>query len=161
MGATAAIKAVDPARAEVQLIQIGRRELRLEDDTYRTMLATLCDGKTSSTALTAIERKRVLDHLRAKGFVVRPKSPVAGDAWQREPQIRKLRAMWYVLAEDGAVARPANTAACNDAIEVWAKRQLGQHTPPLAALRFASGPQMNKLVEELKAWLRRLNLAVM
>lgn len=152
--------AADPARAEIQLIQIGRRELRLEDDTYRTMLANLCSGKTSSTALTAAERKRVLDHLKAKGFVVRPRAPAAVDAWQREPQMRKLRAMWYVLADAGAVARPANTPACNDAVEVWAKRQLSQHKPPLAALRFATGPQMNKLVEELKAWLRRLQLEV-
>lgn len=151
------------AAQEIKLIQIGRRALQLDDDTYRAMLANLTGGKTSSTALSDSERQRVLAHMKASGFVVKPRadSPAAAEqGWQRAPQMRKLRAMWYLLADRGHVARPADMAACNAAIEIWAKRQLIGQPVPLASLRFATGPQMDKLVEALKAWCARLGLAL-
>lgn len=149
------------AAQEIKLIQIGRRALQLDEPTYRAMLANLTGGKTSSKALSEAERKAVLTHMKARGFVVQPRadSPAAAEqGWQRAPQMRKLRAMWYLLADGGHTARPADMAACNVAIEVWAKRQLINHSAPLAALRFATGPQMDKLVEALKAWCARLGL---
>lgn len=149
------------AAHEIKLIQIGRSALRLDDDTYRAMLANLASGKTSSKLLTADERQAVLQHLKAHGFVVKPKAgskAAAADTWQREPQMRKLRAMYYVLADAGAVDRPADMAACNAAVEAWAKRQLAGSMTPLDAMRFASGTQMDKLIEAMKYWLARLHL---
>lgn len=149
------------SQREITLIQIGRSTLGLDDDTYREMLAGLCGGKTSSKALTGPERKRVIKHMTASGFVIKPKATVdEHTAWQREPQLRKLRAMWYLLADGGHVDRPGDTQACNDAIEVWALRQLSTHKPPLAALRFASGAQMTALVQALKRWGQRVGVAV-
>jgi phage gp16-like protein len=148
------------AAFEVKLIQIGRRALQLDDGTYRDMLARFSGGKTSSTALTAAERQQVLAHMKASGFVVKPKSgskAAAESGWQRAPQMRKLRAMWYVLADAGEVDPPADMDACNAAIETWAKRQLEARV--FSALRFATGPQMDKLIESLKMWLGRLGLA--
>lgn len=152
------------AAQEITLIQIGRSELRLDDDTYRTMLANLCGGKTSSKALSAAERQTVLTHMKSRGFVIKPKAlkHSAGETWHREPQLRKLRAMWWTLADAGHVERPADAAACTAAVEAWAMRHLAsggkQHLAPLAAIRFASGPQMNELVEGMKKWLQRLRL---
>ena len=149
------------AATEIKLIQIGRRALGLDETTYRAMLANLAGGKTSSTLLTAEERQTVLRHLKAKGFVVKPKdtSASAMNGWQREPQMRKLRAMWYVLADAGHVERPADMAACNDAIEAWGKVQLlGSPVGRLDKLRFANGAQMDKLIEQMKRWLARLKL---
>ena len=65
--------------------------------------------------------------LKARGFVVKPRAdgPAAAEqGWQRAPQMRKLRAMWYLLADGAHVDRPADMAACNAGIEAWAKRQL-------------------------------------
>lgn len=150
------------AATEVRLIQIGRRALQLDDATYRRMLAELAGGKTSSTTLSAGERRTVLDHLKARGFVVKAKGGKGADAWQREPQMRKLRAMWYVLADAGEVDAPADMAACNAAVQAWAKRQLNGRAAltlgRLDAMRFASGAQMDRLIESLKAWLTRLQL---
>jgi phage gp16-like protein len=148
---------------EIKLIQIGRRQLQLDDDTYRALLRRLCAGKESSKELTAYERKKVLAHYRASGFVVKPKpgsARAAEDGWARAPQMRKLRAMWYVLAEAGHVETPATTQDCNAAIEAWAKARLNAASPQpaLGALRFASSEQMNELVEQLKRWLGRLGL---
>lgn len=146
----------DAAR-EIRLIQMGRSQLKLDDDTYRQMLANLCGGKTSSKALTAQERQRVLAHLKSRGFVIKRKGDgQTQDGWRRAPQMRKLRAIWYLLAERGEVDRPANAEACDAAIETWAKRQL----PELDAIRFADGQQMSKLIEEIKAWGRRVGAPV-
>lgn len=151
------------AALEIKLIHIGRSALGMDDATYRAMLARLCSGKTSSKALTGAERQAVLAHMKASGFTVKPRgkstSP-AGIDWQREPQLLKLRALWYLLADAGAVERPADTLACNAAIEAWAKRQFSARKPPLDALRFASGPQMNDLVEQAKQWARRVGAPV-
>lgn len=152
------------AAQEITLIQIGRTALGLDDATYRQMLANICGGKTSSKALTAGERQAVLKHMKARGFVIKPKAPKhsAGETWHREPQLRKLRAMWWTLADAGHVERPADAAACTAAVEAWAIRHLASggklHLAPLAAIRFASGPQMNELVEGMKKWLERLRL---
>lgn len=149
-----------PRATEIKLIQIGRAALGLDDATYRQMLRNLCDGKTSSKDLSDSQRQVVLKHMKARGFVVKPKagSPAAAEAgWQRAPQMRKLRAMWYAMAERGHVDRPADTAACNAAIESWAKRHLAA-TLPLEALRFATGPQMDALIEAMKRWCTRLGV---
>jgi len=164
------------AAFEVTLIQIGRRELRMADDTYRTLLANVSGGKTSSKALDAAQRQAVLSHMKACGFVVKPRNAggkrgsvgtggtggdtCSGDtSWQREPQMRKLRAMWYVLADAGHVDRPADMDACHLAIETWAKRQINTGAlQTLDAMRFATGAQMDKLIESMKRWLARLDL---
>lgn len=163
--ATAANRASANAAAgaahEIKLIHIGRGALGLDDETYRAMLANVTGGKTSSKALTPTERQAVLQHMKARGFTLKPKAgstAAAEDAWQHAPQMRKLRAMWYLLAEGGHVDRPADAAACNAAVQAWAVRQLGSQA--FSHLRFASGDQMNDLVEAMKKWCLRLDLAL-
>lgn len=145
---------------EIKLIHIAKQALGLDEDTYRALVARFGAGATSSTQLSAAQRRALLTHLKDSGFKLRPNAGKVGSAWQREPQMRKLRAMWYELSEGGHVDRPADGAACNAAIEAWAKRQLSTHTPPLDALRFASGAQMAKLIEELKAWGLRVGAEI-
>lgn len=140
-------------RTEIALIKMGQAALGLDDETYRGMLATLCGGKTSCTALTWQERQEVIKHLKASGFVVK-QSKTAGRAW--DGGLYKLRAMWYALAEVGAVTRPDTTEQLDAAIDAWAKRQM---TGPGAAsaLRFASRPQMERLIESMKKWCLRVD----
>lgn len=156
-----ATTATDNSQAfEVKLIHIARNALKLADDTYRELLSRYGNGATSSKALTASQRRHLLQHFKACGFALRPTAGRTGSEWRREPQMRKLRAMWYCLADKAAVDKPANSAACDAAVEAWAKRQLQNDTPPLDALRFASGPQMSKLIEDMKAWARRVGAEV-
>ncbi|WP_200227867.1 regulatory protein GemA [Rubrivivax gelatinosus] len=143
------------ASFEVKLIHIGRQALGLDDETYRAMLANLCGGKTTSKALLPRERQVVLSHMKARGFELKPRRQAASNAangWQREPQMVKLRKLWYLLADAGAVQRPADKEACNAAIEIWARGRV-QH---LERMRFATGMQMSKLIEEATAWARRV-----
>lgn len=156
------------AQTEIRLIQIGRRELGLDEATYRALLANLTGGKSSSKDLTAAERQQVLNHMKARGFEVRPrregKTTAAtsalpeASAWRHEPLMRKLRAMWYALAAEGAVERPDGVEACNAAIEAWAQRMMSRWPVRPSRLRFARGEQLGKLVEEMKRWCQHLGL---
>lgn len=145
---------------EIKLIHIAKTSLGLADDSYRALLAKHGGGATSSKDLTASQRKKLLAHFKACGFQLRPKAGKTGSEWRREPQMRKLRAMWYRLADAGGVEQPADSAACDHAIEAWALRQLSTHTPPLQALRWATGEQMNTLIEAMKAWGHRIDAEI-
>lgn len=145
---------------EIKIIHIARQSLGLDDDTYRALLARIGNGASSSKALSASQRRHLLQHFKACGFKLRPTAGRVGSEWRREPQMRKLRAMWYRLADAGAVDQPADSTACDAAIEAWAKRQLQHDTPPLDALRFAAGKQMDKLIEAMKAWGDRIGADV-
>lgn len=145
---------------EIKLIHIARQALKMEEDTYRALLARYGNGATSSKALTASQRRHLLQHFKNAGFKLRPNSGKVGSEWRREPQMRKLRAMWYRLADAAAVDQPADSAACDAAVEAWAKRQLQNDTPPLDALRFASGAQMDRLIEAMKAWGGRVGAEI-
>jgi phage gp16-like protein len=129
----------------------------MDDNTYRAMLANLCGGKTSSKALTDVERQKVLRHFKTRGFVLKRKGGgQTDDGWRRRPLMRKLRALWYLLAEAGAVEHPADAHACDAAIETWAKRQLGD----LRELRLAHDDALVPLVEAAKQWARRVGAPV-
>lgn len=56
--------------AEIATIKVAIKELGIDDDTYRAMLVQLT-GKRSCADLSWQERKRVIDHLKTKGFKIR------------------------------------------------------------------------------------------
>lgn len=142
----------DPRKRELALIHMAKAHLGLSEADYRYVIAQVTGTeKTSAADLTAIEREKLLRHFKAKGFKVKAKP--AAQRPLRDPQHKKLRAMWYALADVSAVERPADAQACDVAIETWAKRQLASSPlGKLDALRFATGAQLNKLIEDMKAW---------
>ena len=144
---------------EIKLIHIGKGALHLGDEAYRGLIDGASGGRTqSSKELTAAERQLVLARMKAMGFVVKPKAGKGGEtvALIRAAQMRKLRAMWYALADVGEVTRPANAEACQAAVESWALSRLKD----LTALRMATGHDMAELIEQLKAWGDRVGADV-
>ena len=156
-------------KREIVLIQLAKsffaKRDGLTDADYRAGLM-MVTGKASSADLNVVERDKLLKHYKAKGFVVKPNATTAGKparsaAFIREPQVKKLLAMWYALADAGAVTKPATHAACSDAVQAWAKNQLATHRlGPMDALRFATGEQLNHLVEAMKLWGQRVGAKV-
>lgn len=57
----------DMRRRELAALHIGKKELGLDDDTWQLMLFTL-ERVRSSAELDQAGRRRVLDHLRKRGF---------------------------------------------------------------------------------------------
>jgi hypothetical protein len=109
----------------------------MEDDTYRDMLWSLARVRSAGD-LDFAGRKRVLDHLKACGF--NRTRPVAKD-----PQSRKVRALWLALRDLGAL-HDASEAA----LAAYVSRQTGAK-----ALQWASSEQISKVIEALKSWERR------
>ncbi len=137
----------NPNRARlIKLIHVGRRELGMDDETYRLMLAGMkgLGGATSTADLTVPNLYRVLEQLKQKGFKVRPntkgKRPLAAD-----PQSKKIRSLWLELHERGALRDPSE--------EALAKFVLG--LTHVAALQWLSSDQASRVIESLKKWLAR------
>lgn len=143
---------VPDARARlVKIIHVARRELQLEEDTYRQLLA--CAGGASSTSdmdLPALES--VLAHLKSKGFKVRA-SVKSGAKTKAKPDrrqdssasARKVRALWLFLADLGVVRDPSERA-----LAAYCKR-----IAKVDDLHWARPDQMHDLIETLKKWAMR------
>lgn len=128
-------------KREIQIIKIAQKQLGLDDETYRAMLWTVAQVK-SSTALDFAGRKKVLAHLEARGFKrTKPQPRKLAD----DPQSKMIRALWLQLHEVGKVRNPSESA-----LAAFAKRQTGRD-----ALQWLSGAQASALIEELKKWLAR------
>ena len=79
-------------------IHIAKKELGLDDDTYRQMIATVTGGKRSCSDCNVAELYQVLQHLKDRGFKARPKKRVAQHPGtphnlDREPMLQKVEAL--------------------------------------------------------------------
>lgn len=138
-------------KRELGLIHMAKAHLGLSREDYEFVIRSITrTNKTSSADLTDAERNTLLQHFKRMGFTIKPK--VGTERPLSSAQHRKLRALYYTLADAGAVSRPASPMACDQAVETWAKRQIST----LDALRFASSEQLNKLIEEMKSWAHRV-----
>ena len=85
----------DSRNADLAKIHIARKQLRLDDDTYRAMLHTVA-RVTSSKDLDEAGRRAVLEHLQARGFkTARGKTAFPGRPHNADssPQILKIEAI--------------------------------------------------------------------
>lgn len=131
----------------IKLIHVARRELRMDDETYRLMLAGMkgLDGATSTADLSVPNLLRVLEQLKAKGFKVRPnkkaKRPLADDE-----QSKKIRALWLTLHDMGAVRDSSEEALAKYVLRMT----------QVAALQWLTAAQASQVIENLKQWMGRV-----
>ncbi|WP_439471316.1 gp16 family protein [Brevundimonas sp.] len=142
-------------RAAVVAVQIAKRDLGLDDDTYRDVLERVT-GKRSSTSCTDAQLRAVLDEFKAKGWtpkVITGGKPVQGrnlrvhirPAPADHPSAKKARALWISLWNLGEVRESSDAA-----LEAFARRQLG-----CERLQWADQALSYKLIEALKAMAER------
>ena len=136
-------------------IHVLKSKLALSNDDYRVLLFSLT-GKTSSKGMSAVEQAKVRDHMQhlAERMGMLP-GLTRGQQLTREefakakaaasPKERKVWALWHQLHRDGLVENSSRAA-----LDAWVQRQVG-----VAALRFATGPQLDTLIEALKGWESR------
>ena len=90
----------------IRLIHVAKRDLSMDDDTYRAILLRF-GKKASSADLTIPELEKVLEHLKRSGFKVRSKAKPAQAKPSRplaqDGESKKIRALWLFLHELGAV----------------------------------------------------------
>lgn len=131
----------------IQLIHVARRELGIQDEDYRAMLANMpqLEGATSSANLSVPKLRLVLETLKAKGFKVVPKAKKQGQKLADDAQSRLIRHLWLSLADAGKV-RDRSETALNKFVE---------HRTGVAQLAWLSTTQASQVIEALKQWLNR------
>ena len=87
-------------RGLIGAIKAGQAHLGWDDVTYRSVLARLCNGKTSSTKCTLEELQSVREYMHEQGF------PRQAAKHGRRPNV--ARSQKYMLAKIGALLADAN-----------------------------------------------------
>lgn len=135
----------------IRLIHVAKKDLQLDDETYRSILMRI-GKKDSSSNLTVPELEKVLEYLKRSGFKVRskPKFDAKAKAKPSRPlaqdlESKKVRALWLFLHQLGAVKNPSE-----EALAAYVKRMVG-----VDALQWISGKQAETLIEALKKWAMR------
>lgn len=131
-----------------KLLHVGRRELGMDEDTYRALLVSVSrdNDRSSSSDLTLQELDLALDRMKASGFKVRKTGGSRRQA--SEPLARKIRSLWLSLRDAGAL-RDASESALNH----WVEGQTG-----VADLAWLSAAQSHQCIEQLKKWLARVEV---
>lgn len=136
----------------IKLIHVARRELGLDEDTYRTMLRT-AGGAESTTLMSVPALKAVVEHAKRSGFKVRAATASTARPDRRQDtsvEARKVRALWLFLHHLGAVRDPSERA-----LATYVKR-----IAKVDDMHWAPGGAMLKLIETQKKWAMRYLPAV-
>lgn len=131
----------------IRLIHVARRELGMQDDDYRAMMANIpqLEGATSSAKLSIPKLQLVLDTLKAKGFKVVPTGKKPQRKLADDPQSKLIRHLWLSLHTAGKVRDPSEQALANYVARLTKIDQL----------QWLDGKQATVVIESLKSWLER------
>jgi phage gp16-like protein len=150
-------KSSDQARRDIQLIHVARSQVGMDDETYRNLLKDRF-SVDSSKNLDWKQREQLLKHFKTLGFKVRSsgKSAKTGKMVSAnkagasrpladDPESKKIRFLWLLLHELGAVKNPSETA-----LAAYVKR-----IAKVDALQWLNGDQATTMIETLKKWAMR------
>lgn len=133
-------------RGDLAAIHVAKKALGWDDDMYRDVMATVCNGVRSSGELDHTGRKRLLAHLQAcqaqMGLAPR-RGPSKRPAWG--PQENLLWSLWQKLADAGRVNQ-RNRAG----LTTWVSHQVG-----VDDISFLTKAQLDLVIARAKAWLDR------
>ncbi|WP_339615207.1 regulatory protein GemA [uncultured Gilvimarinus sp.] len=132
----------------IRLIHVGRREIGMDDESYRMMLASMpaLGGRTSSADLSIRGLRLVLDSLKAKGFKIRSKAKPQSRTLADDSQSKLIRHLWLQLADDGVVRDRSETALAHFVCRMV----------KIEALQWLTSDQASKVIEHLKGWMGRV-----
>lgn len=139
----------------IKLLHIAKNQLMLDDAAYRTLLANVSGGKTSSKQMSVAELELALRGMKAQGFVVTTKAqaesgrqdiPVREAADGVDAQIKKIRALWLELHRLGAVRSPSELSLAR-----FVSRMTGVDYQGWLSVDDAS-----RVIEHLKKWKQRV-----
>lgn len=128
----------------IRLIHIAKSQIHMNDTEYRTLIANVSQGKTSSKDCTADQLETVLRHMKAQGFQVAV-ATTGGQVLQQNQtaQQKKIRSLWLELHEMGVVRSSAESA-----LNAYCVKYGGEDWQYDVIA-------MQKLIERLKQWKAR------
>jgi Protein of unknown function (DUF1018) len=108
-------------KAIIGKIHIAKKQLGIDDDNYRAMIANLTEGETSCKDCSHKELGIIMDALVGLGFKpTKPKTKLSPKASKIPTQADKIRAMWIDLYQSGVVRNRGD-----DALQHFVKRLTG------------------------------------
>lgn len=127
----------------IRQVHTAKRDLGLDDDTYRKTLARFAAGKTSSKECSVAELQAVVEHFHESGW------PRPGAAARKPltPTQKKMWALWQTLADQGKVKNRRMRG-----LLAWIA---GQTENRVERLEWLTAAQEHTLIESLKAWADR------
>lgn len=147
----------------IKLIHVAKRELGLDDDTYRLLLEAE-SGKASCSKLNIKELERVLGAMESKGFKRQTKgrktpfkkrlSPKSGRV---KTYTNKITAIWITMAKQGFV-HDGSAMALDAYVRRMTHRNKGEGVDHVA---WCKPWQAQVVLESLKSWHRRVMIDAM
>ncbi|RYC42829.1 gp16 family protein [Pectobacterium zantedeschiae] len=130
----------------IKLIHIAKRDLQLDDDTYRQLLITVT-GKSSTRDMIVPQLDTVLGAMKKRGFKIKAaKKANSTRLLDDSPQSRKIRSLWLEMADAGIIRDRSEAALAR-----WVKRETG-----VDSLQWLNSEQASVIIEKLKQWQRRV-----
>ncbi|EEG5476458.1 DUF1018 domain-containing protein [Salmonella enterica subsp. enterica] len=135
----------------ITTIHVARRELRLDEDTYRDALRT-ATGKTSCRDMTLAELSKALAAFKKRGFKVRSKPH--NRALKPATVTAKIRAIWRLMYAQGFLASDGEAA-----LNSWVRKQTAPQNGGEGVANYQwleKEPALaSDVLERLKRWHRR------
>lgn len=128
-------------RGLIAMVHIARKDLALDEGTYRAVLERISGGRDSAADLTDEELSQVVDDFRRRGWKPKRSSGRSDKAY-----VRKVWAIWGAMHRDGIVhgeMRPG--------LRAFVKRMTGVGDP-----EWLDPAQSRTVIEALKQWRTRV-----
>lgn len=136
-------------RALIAQIHIAKKELALDDDTYRALLKG-ATGKTSCSDMTVPDLHKAIHAFKERGFKTKRSKKLSPKS--TGTRVDKMRAIWITMQQRGLIRDSSETALLN-----WVQGQLDKRAAaPIDSLQWLDGhAECNRLLEQLKQWSQR------
>lgn len=131
-------------RGLLAMVHIARKDLGLDEDSYRDMLEAVA-GVRSASELDDAALLRVVENCKRLGWVPRAPKERRSDA----PQVRMIWALWHEMSAAGIVRSPTSAG-----LRAFVRSQTGVSDP-----EWLSPEQAGLIIEALKAWRARKGAA--
>lgn len=135
----------------ITLMHVARRELRLDEDTYKDALHT-ATGKTSCRDMTQAELSKALAAFEKRGFKVRSKPQ--NRALKPATVTAKVRAIWRLMHAQGFLGSDSEAA-----LNAWVRKQTASANGGEGVANYQWLERVpalaSDILERLKRWHRR------
>ncbi|MEQ9865037.1 gp16 family protein [Pectobacterium aroidearum] len=147
----------------IRLIHVAKSKLKIDDDTYRTLLANVANGKTSCSEMNHKELESVYSAMREKGFKRSfkkhsPRVKPDSKGRSRAEEIPKIRAVWITMHQHGFI-----NSSDERSLNAYVKRMTVKlnNGKGVDELGWLDSSLAYRVLESLKQWHIRLMLQSM
>lgn len=149
----------DNRRTAIAQIHIAKKQLNLNDDTYRAALHA-ATGKTSCSDMAIGELYQALEYFKKCGFKATRRKTGGARRGKYSPQstgqvVDKIRAIWIEMAKGGLIKDGSEQA-----LLAWVKRQSSKMNGGIGvdSLEWLERDQAmaSRVLESLKRWQKRV-----